>query len=88
MTATQLLEYSQVAYIKHVPRNENQEANDLAQIASGYKISKSKFQDIIEVRDKMVSEAPPLREDILDGNGSCDEWFDEERPKDFVFEYS
>jgi ribonuclease HI len=28
---------------QHVPRIENQEANDLAQIASGYKVSKDTF---------------------------------------------
>lgn len=45
--ATQLLEYFEVADITHVPRNENQEANDLAQITFGYKISKSRLQEII-----------------------------------------
>jgi hypothetical protein len=38
-----------------VPRNENQEANDLAQIASGYKMSKDKFEEFIEIKDKMIS---------------------------------
>ncbi|XP_050919351.1 uncharacterized protein LOC127136884 [Lathyrus oleraceus] len=78
VTATQLLEYFEVADIKHVSRNENQEANDLAQIASGYKMSKSKCQDMIEVREKMVSDAPPLTEYILDRNGHRDEGFEEE----------
>lgn len=40
---TQLLEYFEVAGIKHVPRNENQEANDLAQTASRNEMSKSKL---------------------------------------------
>lgn len=35
--------------IKHIPRHKNQEENDLAQIASGYKISKEKLKDAIEV---------------------------------------
>lgn len=86
VTETQLLEYFEVADIKHVPRNEKQEASDLAQIASRYKMSKSKFQDIIEVRENTVSDTPPLREYILDRNDNCDEGFDEERPKDFGFE--
>ncbi|XP_058766406.1 uncharacterized protein LOC131640003 [Vicia villosa] len=38
--------------IKHVPRIKNQEANDLAQIASGYKISKEKLEELVEVRGK------------------------------------
>ncbi|XP_050875690.1 uncharacterized protein LOC127079335 [Lathyrus oleraceus] len=40
---TQLLEHFEIADITHVPRNENKEAKDLAQIASGYKISKSRL---------------------------------------------
>lgn len=88
VTATQLLEYFEVADIKHVTRNENQEANDLAQIASGYKISKSRFQDMIEVLEKMVSDALPVREDIFYRSDSCDEGFDEEHPEDFGFKKS
>ncbi|XP_050909057.1 uncharacterized protein LOC127122818 [Lathyrus oleraceus] len=59
----------EVTDIIHIPRNENQEANELAQIASGYKMYKSKLQDMIEVREKMVSSTPPT-EDILDKNDS------------------
>lgn len=33
---------------------------------------------MIEIQEKMVSEAPPLMEDILDRNDSRDERFDEE----------
>ena len=72
------MEHFEVADIKYIPRKENQEANELAQIASGYKMSKLKFQDMIEVREKMVSDAPPLTEDILDGNYSHDEGDNEE----------
>lgn len=49
-------------------------------------MSKSKFQDIIEVQEKMVSDAPPIREYILDGSISCDEGFDEGRLKYFKLE--
>lgn len=35
--------------IKHVPRLKNQEQIDLAQIDYGYKISKEKLEDAIEV---------------------------------------
>lgn len=40
--------------IHDIPRLENQEANDLAQIASGYKISKEKLQEVIEVRGRIA----------------------------------
>ncbi|XP_050908269.1 uncharacterized protein LOC127121881 [Lathyrus oleraceus] len=56
--ATQLLEYFEIVGIMHVPRMDNQEANGLAQIAYGYKISKSRLQEIIEVQEKMVSNVP------------------------------
>ncbi|XP_050890638.1 uncharacterized protein LOC127096059 [Lathyrus oleraceus] len=41
--------------IRHMPRLENQVANDLAQIASGYKISKENLHKVIEVRGKVVA---------------------------------
>ncbi|XP_050916283.1 uncharacterized protein LOC127131400 [Lathyrus oleraceus] len=41
--------------IKHVPRIKNQEANDLAQIASGYRISKEKLEELVEVRGKAMA---------------------------------
>lgn len=49
-------------------------------------MSKSRFHDFIEVREKMVSDAPPLREGILDKSISCDEGFDEECLEDFELE--
>jgi hypothetical protein len=44
--------------IEHVPRLENQETNDLAQIASGYKISKEKLTQLIEIKEKLVIQEP------------------------------
>lgn len=44
-----------MATIRHIPRLENQVANDMAQIASGYKISKEKLKKVIEVRGKVVA---------------------------------
>jgi len=41
--------------IQHIPRIENQDANDLAQIALGYKASKDESQELIEVRNKRSS---------------------------------
>jgi ribonuclease HI len=53
--AFSLLKQFESYVIQHVPRNENQEANDLAQIASGYKMSKDEFEELIEIKDKMIS---------------------------------
>ncbi|XP_045810928.1 uncharacterized protein LOC123905369 [Trifolium pratense] len=44
--------------IEHVPRIENQEANDLAQIASGYKVSKEKLEQLVEIKEKLISKEP------------------------------
>jgi hypothetical protein len=51
------MKYSIIAYslvkrfdlvdIQHVPRVKNQEANDLAQIASRYKVSKGKLEELV-----------------------------------------
>ena len=41
--------------IKHVPRIKNQEANDLAKIASGYKLSRERLEDLIEIRGKALA---------------------------------
>jgi len=41
--------------IRHLHRTENQEANDLAQMASGYKVSKNPQQEPIEVKNKRSS---------------------------------
>ncbi|XP_058775227.1 uncharacterized protein LOC131649483 [Vicia villosa] len=44
----------------HVPRIKNQEVNDLAQKASGYRISKEKLEELVEVRGKaMASKLSP-----------------------------
>lgn len=53
--ASRLLCKFEMVNIQHIPRLQNQEDNDLAQIASGYKISKEKLQDVIEVRGRFVS---------------------------------
>ncbi|KAK2395721.1 hypothetical protein QL285_057430 [Trifolium repens] len=56
--ASALLDCFDHVYIEHVPRLENQEANDLAQIASGYKMSKEKLTQLIEIKEKMVLQEP------------------------------
>ncbi|XP_050891471.1 uncharacterized protein LOC127096990 [Lathyrus oleraceus] len=53
--ASRLLRKFEVVNIRHIPRLQNQEANDLSQISSGYKISKEKLQDVIEVIGRVVS---------------------------------
>ncbi|WJX26318.1 hypothetical protein P8452_15256 [Trifolium repens] len=55
--AFSLLKQFESYVIQHVPRIENREANDLAQIASGYKMSKDGFEALIEVKDKLISNA-------------------------------
>lgn len=54
-TASALLKRFDRANIQHVPRIENQEANDLAEIASGYIITEIKFEELIKIREKLAS---------------------------------
>ncbi|KAK2382471.1 hypothetical protein QL285_070004 [Trifolium repens] len=56
--ASSLLDCFDHVDIEHIPRLENQEANDLAQIASGYKMSKEKLTQLIEIKEKMVLQEP------------------------------
>ncbi|XP_058733168.1 uncharacterized protein LOC131604762 [Vicia villosa] len=53
--ANRLLKKFEYIDIKHVPRIKNQEANDLAQIASGYKISKEKLEELVEIKGKAMA---------------------------------
>ncbi|XP_050896875.1 uncharacterized protein LOC127103676 [Lathyrus oleraceus] len=53
--ANRLLKKFEYIDIKHVPRIKNQEANDLAQIASRYRISKEKLEELVEVRGKAMA---------------------------------
>ncbi|XP_058774553.1 uncharacterized protein LOC131648840 [Vicia villosa] len=53
--ANRLLKIFEYVDIKHVPGIKNQEANDLAQIASGYKISREKLEELVEVRGKVMT---------------------------------
>ncbi|XP_058752767.1 uncharacterized protein LOC131625945 [Vicia villosa] len=50
-----LLKKFEYVDIKHVPKIKNQKANDLAQIALGYKISKEKLEELVEVRGKAMA---------------------------------
>lgn len=52
--ASRLLRKFEVVNTRHIPQLQNQEANDLAHIAFGYKISKEKLQYVIEVRGRVV----------------------------------
>ena len=58
--------------IQHVPRLENQEANELAHIASGYKVSKEKLKDLIEVRGRVKSTRLSLSDLLMTKLGSAD----------------
>lgn len=48
-----------VVGITHVPRIKNQEANDLEQVASGYKVLRDRLKDFIKVKEKMMSNVSP-----------------------------
>ncbi|XP_050876224.1 uncharacterized protein LOC127079917 [Lathyrus oleraceus] len=91
--ATQLLECFEVVSIAHVPRMENQEANEFAEIASRYKISKSRLNDIIEIQEKMVPNAPSspnmaipriVGEGDADNSFNYDEGIDDECLENFA----
>ncbi|KAK2406377.1 hypothetical protein QL285_042113 [Trifolium repens] len=80
--AISLLKRFDQVTIEHVPRIENQEANDLAQIASGYKISNEKLVELIEIKDKIIIDQPATLElsmpklvgaDVPQDNGQYDD---------------
>lgn len=49
-----MLKQFETVDIEHVRQIRNQEANALAQVASGYKVAKEKLKNLIEVKDKLV----------------------------------
>lgn len=53
--ANRLIKCFNFVYIHHVPRLENQKVNKMAQIASWYKVSKGKLENLIEVRGRVKS---------------------------------
>ncbi|XP_039683800.1 uncharacterized protein [Medicago truncatula] len=53
--ASRLLKQFTHVEIRHIPRMENQDANDLAQRACGYKIPKDQMQEPIEIRNRRNS---------------------------------
>ncbi|XP_050909525.1 uncharacterized protein LOC127123340 [Lathyrus oleraceus] len=52
ITIRLLKRFEQVS-LQHIPRKENQRANDLAQEASGYKASKDQNEEEVQVREKV-----------------------------------
>jgi len=52
----------------YVPQIRNKEANDFAQIATSYKLSKEKFDDLSQIRDKMIDEFKILNVNVLTPN--------------------
>nr|XP_025678255.1 uncharacterized protein LOC112778105 [Arachis hypogaea] len=56
--ATELLSKFDNIIVRHVPRELNQEANELAQIASRYKIKPSTLEKLVRIKDIFM----PLRE--------------------------
>ncbi|XP_057432273.1 uncharacterized protein LOC130725026 [Lotus japonicus] len=59
--AMSLLANFDQARISYIPRVSNQEANELAQIASGYMIDKLKLQELIRIKEKFI----PLDLDVM-----------------------
>lgn len=53
--AKSLLKRFDYVVIDHIPRLENQKANELAHITSGYKISKEILENLVEIKDKLIS---------------------------------
>ena len=53
--ANPILKQFETMDIEHVPWIKNQEANDLAQVASSYKVAKRKLKNLTKVKDKLVS---------------------------------
>ncbi|XP_050895612.1 uncharacterized protein LOC127102258 [Lathyrus oleraceus] len=62
--------------IDHIPQLENQEANDLAQRASGYKISKERLEDLVEIKEKLVSKENPQETPSMSKLGGAEEYED------------
>ncbi|KAK2414108.1 hypothetical protein QL285_036739 [Trifolium repens] len=73
VVANSLLKRFDRVDIEHVPRIENQEANDLAQIASGYKISKEKLEELIEIKNKLIVNQPVSTELLMQKLVGADE---------------
>lgn len=55
-----LLKHFNNVTLDHIPRIENEEANELAQIASGYKLSKETLEELVEVKEKLASNEDPI----------------------------
>ena len=51
--------------VQHIPRIENQEVNDLAQMASEYKVSEEQMQEVIEIRNKRSSREAPSKKLLI-----------------------
>jgi adenylate kinase family enzyme len=58
ITSNSLFKHFHYVNIEHVSRIENREANDLAQIASRYRVSKEKLEKLIEIKDKLILTNP------------------------------
>lgn len=53
--ACRLIEKFDDISFEHVSRDSNVEANELVQIASRYKLSKEKFESLIQLKDKLLN---------------------------------
>ena len=62
VSANSLLSNFDYVNIQHMPQIENQVANDLAQIASRYKVSKEKLRELIKIKEKLIPNDFPSTE--------------------------
>lgn len=54
--ASSLLAKFDEVELRHVPRIDNQEANDVAHLAYGYKVSKEKLKELVKIKGKLRPE--------------------------------
>ena len=67
IVASKLLKKFDEVIIEHIPRNLNEDANELAQLASGYKVSPKVLSNLMEIRELLY----PLEErDVLQNDVS------------------
>ena len=72
VAANALLKHFTHVEIQHIPRVENQEANDLAHIASGYRVSKERMQEPIEIKNKRSSKEVPSKKLLIPKLGGAE----------------
>lgn len=60
VTEKSLLKRFDNVTLDHIPRIENEEANELAQITPRYKLSKETLEELVKVKEKLISNEDPI----------------------------